>query len=202
METIIRWDQELFLWLNSLHNPFFDELMWYVSRPMTWFPLYLLLLYLCIRHFHIRTLYVLLATAILIAITDVVSVRLFKEVFERLRPTHDPAIRDHVHMVRDYAGGTYGFISSHAANYFGLAGFFSVLFHKKVRNFTVAVMLCAALIAYSRIYLGVHYPGDVLCGAAVGAGIGLSLGSAFRYLDRRVMQARSDKNSNNDPSKS
>lgn len=186
METILRWDQELFLFLNSLHAPVLDELMWYISRPMAWFPMYLLLLYLCIRHYHLRTLFILLATAIVVAITDQVSVHLFKEMFERLRPTHDPAIQDQVHTVRDYVGGTYGFVSSHAANYFGVAGFFSVLFHKKIRHFTWIIMCCAALIAYSRIYLGVHYPGDVICGALLGVSIGLGLGLLYRRLTRNA----------------
>ena len=96
--------------------------------------------------------------------------------FMRLRPCHNPEIQAQVDTLNGYCGGQYGFVSSHAANYFGIATFLSVLFFRKIRFFIPLIMFWAALIAYSRIYLGVHYPADICCGAILGIILGLIVG--------------------------
>lgn len=190
MHKIISWDQELLLWINGGHTPFWDEVMWYVSKPLVWLPVYVLLMYYCIRYYKIRTFYIILFTILLVTICDVVSVHLFKNLFQRLRPTHEPLLEGLVHTVRNYQGGTYGFVSSHATNYFGLAAFFSWILHHNLRYFTLVSLLIAAIISYSRIYLGVHYPGDVICGALLGGMFGILLGMIFCRLDKRIRRKR------------
>ena len=105
---------------------------------------------------------------ILITLSDSVAARVIKESVQRLRPTHNPAIESLVHIVNDYRGGSYGFVSNHASNTFALAVFLSLLFRN--RYFSIGILIWAAVVSYSRIYLGVHYPGDIIGGALLGVG--------------------------------
>ena len=112
----------------------------------------------------------------MIVVSDQLSVHAFKNVFQRLRPCHEPELEGLVHLVKNKCGGDFGFVSSHAVNHFAMAIFFSVIFYKKIKYFIPLIMLWAAFISYSRIYLGVHYPGDVICGGLTGAAIGFFFG--------------------------
>lgn len=170
-------DRSLFLFLNSINSPFFDELMFYISGKYTWIPLYLAVVLLIIKEKGKRAPVFLLFIIALIAITDQASVRLFKDVFMRLRPCHDPDIAHLVHIVRDRCGGLYGFVSSHAANSFALAAFTNLAIRR--RWFTILIISWATVVSYSRIYLGVHYPGDIIGGAA----LGMFTGTALYYLN-------------------
>jgi len=161
-------DTQIFLLLNSWHNNFFDQLMWLISSKTIWIPLYLLFLYLIIGKYMKKSLLIILFCIICIALADFLSVALFKNIFMRLRPSHNPALEGIVHIVNGYKGGSYGFISSHAANTFALAFFINHFLKTEFRYFSIMVFLWAALVSYSRIYLGVHYPGDILGGAVFG----------------------------------
>jgi undecaprenyl-diphosphatase len=172
LQTLINWDTQLFLFLNSIHSPFWDYIMAFVSGKLSWIPLYLLLIYFITRKYGWKTLWWLVAITLLVVATDQVSVGLFKNVFHRLRPCHNPEIQNLIHLVGG-CGGQYGFVSSHAANTFGIAAFMSLLFKNKW--VTISLLTWALIVSYSRIYLGVHYPGDVICGAFLGAGIGISI---------------------------
>ena len=108
----------------------------------------------------------LLFTALVFAFTDQISAGIIKPLVQRPRPSHDGSIMDQLHFVNDYHGGAYGFVSSHAANCFGLAVWVSCLY--KRRSLVTAMMLYAVLNCYSRIYLGVHFPGDIICGTVLG----------------------------------
>jgi undecaprenyl-diphosphatase len=114
--------------------------------------------------------------ALLIFMSDQISVHFFKEVFQRLRPCHEPDFIGMVHLVKGNCGGQFGFVSSHATNTFALAVFLSFVLGKKFKYFIPLILLWAAVISYSRIYLGVHYPGDVIAGAILGASLGAIMG--------------------------
>lgn len=176
IEKLNELDTSLFLWLNSFNSPFWDKVMWVVSGKIEWVPLYAILLAIVIYKYRWKSIWIVLAIALLITLADQISTEVFKKGIERLRPSHNEEIRDIVHVVKDYSGnyyrgGFYGFVSSHAANSFAVATFFTLLF--KRRWFTYSIFFWASLVSYSRIYLGVHYPGDIIGGAILGAVIAL-----------------------------
>jgi undecaprenyl-diphosphatase len=123
-----------------------------------------------------------------ITLSDQISVHLFKNVFQRLRPCHEPALEGLVHLVNGECGGLYGFVSSHATNSFYVA-LFSLLFIRK-RWFTILMLLWASVVGYSRIYLGVHYPGDVICGSMLGALVGWGIYKLYMYTDNKYLSHR------------
>lgn len=166
IEQLIAFDKELFLFFNGFHNELWDTIMWYVSKTTPWIPLYIgIIAWLFFKNNYKQASVALLMVVPLMFATDSGSVHLFKEVFERLRPCHDPDLTDLIHNVRR-CGGKFGFISSHASNTFGVAVFFLMLF--KNRNWTIGLLLWASLVSYSRIYLGVHFPADIIGGAIWG----------------------------------
>ncbi len=160
-------DQQLFLFLNSLHSSWLDPVMWWFSNRLIWIPLYAFVLYLIIRKYQWRSVGIILSIALLIAASDQFSV-LIKNMVERPRPTHEPALAGQIHTLNNYLGGAYGFVSSHASNSFALATITTIFLSPFFRRFGYWAFTWAFLVSYSRIYLGVHYPGDILAGAAVG----------------------------------
>lgn len=160
-------DTQVFLFLNSYHTRFLDILMWWISDKLIWIPLYIYLLYRVVRRFGWESIAVLLSLAILIALSDQTS-GFIKNAAERLRPSHNPDIKDQVLTLRGYFGGSYGFVSSHAANSFALAYFMYKFLNLNYTYLGPYLFVWAFIVSYSRIYLGVHYPGDILGGALVG----------------------------------
>ena len=147
---------------------------------MVWIPLYLVFLYLIIRQYKWKTLMVLVLAAVMILVSDQLA-NLFKDTFQRLRPSHEPGLM--VHLVNAYKGGEYGFYSSHASNAFSIAVFLIVLAGKRYKWVWIIALPWAMLMSYTRIYLGVHFPGDILAGIMMGSLIGYSFGRPYiRFL--------------------
>jgi len=185
IETLIKWDTDLFLFLNGIHSPFWDQFMWLVTGKYIWVPLYLFILGWLIRDYRWKAAILLVFIVLLITMSDQSSVKLFKQVFMRLRPCHEPAIADLVHIVNGKCGGKYGFVSSHAANTFAMAIFSLLLIQN--RYYTFSIIFWASLVSYSRVYLGVHYPGDILCGAILGMIIGFIVYSGYRFTEAKIL---------------
>jgi len=180
-------DQQLFLFLNSLNSPFCDKVMHAISGRIIWVPLYLaILIYLGIKYKR-KFLIILLFIIIAAALADQISV-FFKNIFQRPRPCHEPSLDGLVHMVNGECGGIFSFVSSHATNSFNVA-LLSLLFIKK-RWFSISIIIWALVVGYSRIYLGVHYPGDVICGSLLGALIGWSIYRLYVLTDNRILKHR------------
>ncbi len=167
-ELIIGLDTELLLWINSHNAPFWDIFMYVASGKWIWVPFYITLLYAIYLSYGFRSMILVgVMTALAITASDQLCGSLIRPVFERMRPTNPGnPISKFVHIVEGYRGGRYGFPSCHAANTFSLATMTSLMFRRW--RFTLFILLWATIISYTRLYLGVHYPGDILAGLIVG----------------------------------
>lgn len=166
MDLILEWDKALLLFINGHTTPFFDNFFWLVSSKQAWIPFYLTLLYLFIKRAPKMAVVLIVVIVLTIVLSDQISSTFFKNVFQRLRPSHEPSLNEIVRVLFNYRGGQYGFVSSHAANSFGLATILALIFRNKA--LTITLIIWAAIVSYSRIYLGVHYPADVIVGGLVG----------------------------------
>ena len=168
LQWLIDIDEQLLLAINGCHNEYFDQFMYLFSDRWIWVPMYVAILYVMVRNFSIRkTIVCMIAIALTITIADQVGASLIRPIVERLRPSNpDNPISEAVHIVNNYRSGKYGFPSCHAANTFGLAFFVCFLFRR--RWLTAFLMFWAVVTCYSRVYLGLHYPGDLLFGMILG----------------------------------
>ena len=178
-------DKQLFLFLNSLHSPFFDKVMWIISYPPTWIPLYLAIIVLLILKYRRKMIMMVIVIALLITASDQVSVAI-KNTVKRPRPCWEKSIEGKVHTVNGQCGGKYGFVSSHASNSFAVALLSLCLFRK--RWLSISIVAWALVVGYSRIYLGVHYPADVLFGSILGALTGWCAYLLFDLIDSKFME--------------
>lgn len=183
IQQLINFDQELLLKMNGSNSLFWDGFMWVATSTYTWIPVAVCLLYVIFRNNKIKEACLVLGLlALVIALSDQISSGFCKPFFARFRPTQDPILMYMTDVVNGYRGGRYGFISSHAANTFAVAVFLSLI----VKNNSLGrvLFLWAVLNAYSRIYLGVHYPGDILFGMLVGMSVGVLIYLLYKYLQR------------------
>ena len=180
LERLIHIDTEILLAINGWHSPWADTLMWIVSAKATWIPLYVLLIGLLVWRYRkpamtsVKWLQRVPACVMMIVViglavgaADFIASGILKDLVARPRPTRVPELEGVLHLVNGYRSGRYGFVSSHAANTMACALLFSLIWRKKIT--TVGLMLWVAANCYSRMYLGVHYPTDILGGLIVGS---------------------------------
>ena len=186
MNALKHIDQSLFLFLNGFHSEFWDKAMTLFSSREIWIPFYLLVVYVIIKTFKNNAVFILILIGLSIAVSDQFS-GLIKNLVERLRPSNDPAISNLVHIVNGYRGGTFGFFSAHASNTFTIAVTSSLLF--KNRPFSILIFTWAIVVSYTRIYLGIHYPGDILTGWIWGALIGFGFYRLMVWVQQRYFKS-------------
>ena len=178
MDELVQLDKQLFLFLNTMGNTTWDGFWLFITNKFSSIPLYVILLITSYKSFGLKkTLLILVTVALLITVTDQLA-NFFKYGVQRLRPCHDPELNGMVRLVKSSCGGKFGYFSAHAANSFALAFFFTKLFTFKYSYIGPFLFIWAAVVAYSRIYVGVHFPLDIL----TGIGIGIFLSWLFTKL--------------------
>jgi membrane-associated phospholipid phosphatase len=170
---VIEWDQHLFIKLNSQWtNPFFDAVLPYFRDSVFWAPFYLFILAFLTLNFGAKGFWWSIAFVCTIALTDVIGARVIKETVNRLRPCMDPEFSFHVRLLLKQCSGSSSFVSNHAANHFGMATFALLTFRGIFKKWMYLAYVWAFFIAYAQVYVGVHYPLDVLGGAVLGILVG------------------------------
>ena len=193
LEQLLHIDTEILLAINGWHAPWADTLMWIISAKTTWIPLYLLLIGLLVWRYRKPTLTtvkwlekvpvcVVMIVVIVLAVgaADFIASGILKDLVARPRPTRVPQLEGVLHLVNNYRSGQYGFVSSHAANTMACGVLFSLIWRKKIA--TIGLMLWVAMNCYSRMYLGVHYPLDIIGGLLVGALVAVAGYTLLRAL--------------------
>ena len=189
IEQLEEWDRWIVLSVNSWHSGVLDELFWWISQRIIWIPLYLILTYLAWIKLERRVFITFLLCAVAtVVLSDLISVHLFKNIFLRYRPSHYAFLTEQLHFYRMengefYKGGMYGFISSHAANFFSLSIFVGCALRTYYPRLIWIMLGLALMVSFSRLYQGVHYASDLFAGAVVGGVIGYLL---FRFIFQRV----------------
>jgi membrane-associated phospholipid phosphatase len=180
LQTLEQWDQWLFIKLNSSStNPVFDNLMPFLRNGTNWAPLYLFLGVFVLMNFKNKGGWWILFFIATTALTDITGTFLLKHNFERLRPCNDPDFYYHVRLLVNQCSGGYSFTSNHSSNHFGMAAFFYISFRPVFKKWAWIGYVWAGSIAYAQVYVGVHYPLDVLAGALVGLAAGSLTGKLF-----------------------
>lgn len=185
LDALIQWDHELFLYLNGLGTPSWDTFWQFISNKRSAIPIYVCLLLLSyIKYGLKRTVILVISVALLITVTDQLS-NFFKYGVGRLRPCHDPELMDAMRLVKSRCGGKFGYFSAHAANSFALALFFWYTLKSELKNISHFLLIWAGLVAYSRVYIGVHFPLDILTGALIGSLFGWLFSKLFIFALRK-----------------
>lgn len=186
IEALKNLDIRILLFVNGHHNPFWDRVMWFASAKSSWFPLYALLIALVIWKLKKKAIPLLLGVALLILCSDQLASGILKPLVARPRPSHQPGLENLLHYVNGYQGGAYGFVSSHAANTFSLCFYFLFSFRRQALRWLGWVLLpWASFVVYSRMYLGVHYPSDILVPILFSIPLGYGFARLYRWSCRR-----------------
>ncbi|MBM3177146.1 MAG: phosphatase PAP2 family protein [Bacteroidetes bacterium] len=177
MNFLIEADKNLLIWLNAKHAQWLDGFMFAATGTVFWMPFYFLLIYLFFKHLDNKAWLVLGCIGLTILVSDQLTSSLLKPLTERLRPSHEPSLDGIIHLFQTesgkfYKGGKFGFPSSHASNAFGVAVFTWLILRNQIGWIGLLTFPLALIISYTRIYLGVHYPSDIIFGAALGAALG------------------------------
>ena len=180
LQQLDQWDKWLFIQINThQHNSFFDSMMPFFRNPYYWAPLYIFLMLFFPINFKSRGWWWVVLFLCTVSLTDIVSSHIFKEAFERLRPCQDPDFIQYVRLLVSRCSGGFSFTSSHAANHFGMATFFFLTTRRLFKGWAGIGFIWAAIISYAQVYVGVHYPFDVIGGAVTGIVFGLFMGMFF-----------------------
>ena len=183
MEEIILEDKQAMIFLNNLGSSTFDPFWILVSEKWFWIPLYVIFLYFLYKNFNKKSLfYILLFVALGITASDQIA-NIFKFGFERLRPCHDPSLEGLLREVK--CGGKFGFYSAHSSNSFFVATYLTILLGKKIKQLPYFLFVWAAIVAYSRVYLGMHFPGDLIVGAIMGILLALFFGTLAKKVIKK-----------------
>ena len=183
MEEIILEDKQAMIFLNNLGSSTFDPFWILVSEKWFWIPLYVIFLYFLYKNFNKKSLfYILLFVALGITASDQIA-NIFKFGFERLRPCHDPSLEGLLREVK--CGGKFGFYSAHSSNSFFVATYLTILLGKKIKQLPYFLFVWAAIVAYSRVYLGMHFPGDIIVGAIMGILLAIFFGTLAKKVIRK-----------------
>jgi undecaprenyl-diphosphatase len=181
-QRLLDWDTRLFLTLNhKLANPLFDTLLPFFRDSIFWAPLYLLILAFVYLNFGTRGLWWSLFFILTVAISDLTGTYLFKETVRRIRPCNEPSLAGQVRLMINACPGGYSFLSNHAANHFGLATFMVFSFRSTFKVWIYLFYVWAILICFAQLYVGVHYPSDILAGMLLGTMAGYTTASVYRY---------------------
>lgn len=168
LNQLIQTDVDVFVYLNGLGNENWDGVWNFITHKFTWIPLYILLLYFIRKYSDWKTLlFYSIALALLITVVDQSTTHLFKNIFQRLRPSHNTDLSDYIRITGS-KGGYYGFVSAHASNTFAIAIFLGYQLRQVFKNPITLLLIWAVFVSYSRIYVGKHYPGDLIGGAIWG----------------------------------
>lgn len=187
IETLKTWDEELFLWLNSFHFDWLDPVMFQLTQTITWTPLFLFLIYKIYKVNPKNSWWVFGGIMLSILIADQFTSGFLKPLMERLRPCHDPRWEGQMHNY-GRCGGLYGFVSSHAANTFAVATFLNLKLGKQI-NHLKWMFLYAIVVSYTRIYLGVHYPFDIVLGATIGVIVAFLVWFFIVFVKRELVKS-------------
>lgn len=180
-KALIDLDKYLFGIVNQkASNPFFDSIMPFIRQPLFWLPLYLFIILFAIYNFPKKAAIWIGSLFLTVAITDSISSHVFKPLFGRLRPCNNPELSDSIRLLVDHCGQNGSFTSSHATNHFGIAVFIFITLDKVWDKFNYLFILWAAVISFAQVYVGVHFPFDVIGGAILGSSIGCLTAKAFK----------------------
>ncbi len=180
MNALSSIDSDLFLFLNGLHADWMDGIMIAITQMWAWIPLYLLLIYWTVKQYGKHCWWVFLAVGVVVLCSDQLSSHVFKPFFQRLRPCFNEAFDGLLHLPIGKAGGRFSFTSSHAANTFAIATFLTPALRRFRPWPAILLFFWAFVSSYSRIYVGFHYPGDIVCGAILGVLVGMVVWKVFQ----------------------
>jgi undecaprenyl-diphosphatase len=184
-------DRNLFFAINGLHSYWMDNIIYQATQTVVYIPLFLVAIFFLVKQYGKKIILIIITVALLITCCDQFA-NLFKKNIKRYRPTHNLEIRDKVHTVNNYKGGTYGFVSGHASNAFGIAMFLFLLFTKMSKKIRLLFFLWALWLSYTRIYLGVHYPSDILRGALLGILLATLFYKLFLFAEIKIFTNKSN----------